>query len=139
MAAQPRHHAVLGVDTGLADLPGAENLRIGASGEPRYHGLIMEKSPLTITGSAPAGTLLTVESPADARLFYTSLSVWSRQPAARTVITGSRRAVAVGGCGEPSGFPGGIVISKAACVTIRVTAPGGRHEPIRVPLGVSCS
>lgn len=139
MSAQLRQHPVLGVDTDMAEVAGAENMRLGASGEPSYHGFILEKSPLTVAGSVAAGTLLSVESPADARLFYTSMSVWSSQPSAKTLIAGSRRAVAVGGCGEPSGFPGGIVVSKASCVTIRVTVPGGRHGRIRVPVGARCS
>lgn len=128
-------HPVLGVDT---DLAGARGTGTRPAGGPTFGGRMLIKSPLTVDRDAEDGTTLQVESPADARLYYTSWSAWSRQPAAKTMITAARRRVTASRCDRVQGFPGGIVVSGPTCVTIGVLAPDGRHGRLRIPLGASC-
>jgi len=95
---------------------------------------------LYATAAAAAGTRIEVQSPATAALFYTTWAKWGGAMTAKTVVTGARPEVTVGGCGSSTVmFPGGIVVKGPSCVTLRVTSgEGSWYKTVHVPVGRSC-
>jgi hypothetical protein len=92
------------------------------------------KTYLTVAPGARPYRIITVTSPASARLFYASPARWGAASGA-PVIPRPPRAVRLASCGRQyAGFTGGILIAHPACVTLTITGPGRAPRTVTVPI-----
>ena len=132
--------AVGGV-TGLV-LPGSDDPAAlfpvrGKGGE----GYFVYKAMLAVSASAAPFAMVSVTDPADARLVYGSaahVGDLASSPSGQGLVTASRREVRLPVCGRRfTGYVGGIIVTKPACVTFKVTSPGSKPATVSVPIGPS--
>jgi hypothetical protein len=91
---------------------------------------------------APTGSpyrVVTVTSPGSARLFYASPTDWAAV-GGEPVVPPLPHSVRLPTCGHRyTGYTGGILVTRPACVTLTVSGPGSASRKIRVPVLVpSC-
>ena len=73
-------------------------------------------------------------SPATARLFYASPAYWGAVSGTKTIGAAPRR-VQLPVCGRQyTGYTGGILITRPACVTLAVSGPGSKAVTVTVPV-----
>jgi len=86
---------------------------------------------------APAGRpyrVITVTSPGSARLFYASPAAWGAA-SGKPVVPPPPRSVRLPTCGSRyTGYTGGILVTRPACVSLTVTGPGSAARTVRVPV-----
>jgi hypothetical protein len=92
------------------------------------------KAYLAVAPGARPYRIITVTSPASARLFYASPARWGAV-SGTPVIPLPPRAVRLSSCGHQyAGFTGGILIAHPACVTLTITGPGRTPRSVTVPI-----
>jgi hypothetical protein len=92
------------------------------------------KTYLAVAPRARPYRVITVASPASARLFYASPARWGAVSGA-PVIPRPPRSVRLVSCGRQyAGFTGGILIVRPACVTLTITGPGRTPRTVTVPI-----
>jgi hypothetical protein len=118
----------------------AQNLDLKTLNDFSSHGSTFVKSPLTVLPETAQSTTIEVAGPPSAALYYTSWPVWSARQKIGTMISDASSAVIVGGCDGARQFPGGLVVSGPACVTLRILPGGDVNEQatIHVPIGTRC-
>jgi hypothetical protein len=100
--------------------------------------------------SAAPTTTVSVESPADAQLFFTDAATWGADGSALTaqqILAGSARSVTLQSCGKTGheiGYHGMLLVPHAECVTLRFQGHGhdndggsDRTDELAVPVGVT--
>ena len=104
-------------------------------------GYFVYKAMLAVSASAAPFATVSVTSPVGATLVYGSAShIGDLASAAsgQALVTASRREVRLPVCGPRfTGYVGGIIVTKPACVTFEVTSPGSRPTRVSVPIGPS--
>jgi hypothetical protein len=101
------------------------------------HRYLIWKAFLAIAASARPYRIVTVTSPATARLFYASPAEWGDVSGSMTIGVAPRQ-IELPVCGKQfTGYTGGILVSRPACVTLTVSGPGGRVAAVTVPVLVS--
>lgn len=100
------------------------------------HRYLVWKAFLAVSASAGPYRIVTVISPATARLFYASPAQWGA--AGSTAIDAPPRHVQLPVCGKQyTGYTGGILVVHPACVTLAVSGPGSKVATVTVPVLVS--
>ena len=121
-------------------LPGSDdpaNLYPIRAGDGRRY--FVYKAFLAVSASAAPYATVTIARPAGAELVYGSsshigdlLSASSGQ----ALVAASRPRVRLPVCGPRfTGFVGGIIVPRAACVTFEVSSPSARVATVSVPIG----
>lgn len=88
-----------------------------------------------ILPNPPARVTVRVVKPrTGVRLFYVSGDVWASRPSPRHIVTASASAVTFSACKGPTGYTGGLVIRRAACVTLTVSQTGRGTQTARIPI-----
>jgi hypothetical protein len=101
------------------------------------HRYLIWKVFLAVAPSARPYRIVTVTSPATARLFYASPTRWGRVSGSK-LITRPPRRIRLPSCGRQyTGYTGGILITGPACVTLAVSGPAGRPATVTVPILVT--
>jgi hypothetical protein len=101
------------------------------------HRYLIWKAFLAVAASARPYRIVTVTSPASARLFYASPVRWGAVSGSRTIGAPPRR-IRLPICGKQyTGYTGGILITRPACVTLAVSGPGSKTRTVTVPVLVS--
>lgn len=87
----------------------------------------------------PAGKTihLSVESPSTTRLYYAAYTYWAKNPSDESIVAHAKRAATFSSCAGPTGYMGALLVTRAACVTLKATAVGLRPRQVAVPVGVS--
>ena len=112
----------------------------GANGRTSY----VYKAMLAVSASSAPFATVSVTSPADATMVYgsaTHVGDLASAPSGQALVAASRRAVRLPVCGPRfTGYVGGIIVTKPACVTFEVTSRGSKPATVSVPIGPStCS
>lgn len=107
-------------------------------------GYFVYKAMLAVSASAAPFVTVSVTDPADDTLVYGSASHIGELTSAasgQALVTASRRAVRLPVCGPSfTGYVGGIIVTKPACVTFEVTSPATKPVTVSVPIGpATCS
>ena len=101
------------------------------------HRYLIWKVFLAVAASARPYRIVTVTSPATARLFYASPARWGSVSGTRP-IGAAPRQVQLPACGRQyTGYTGGILITHPACVTLAVSGPAIKAVTVTVPVLVS--
>src|ERR1700722_1430541 len=101
------------------------------------HRYLVWKTYLAVAASARPYRIVTVTSPATARLFYASPAQWGAMSGSQA-IGAARRQVELPACGKQyTGYTGGILITQPACVTLAVSGPGSKLATVTVPVLVT--
>jgi hypothetical protein len=101
------------------------------------HRYLVWKTYLAVADRARPYRIVTVTSPATARLFYASPAQWGDVSGSQT-IGAPPRQVRLPVCGKQyTGYTGGILITRPACVTLAVSGPGSKVATVTVPVLVS--
>jgi hypothetical protein len=101
------------------------------------HRYLIWKTFLAIASRAGPYRVVTVASPATARLFYASPKRWG-QASSSQVIAPPPRRIRLPVCGgQYTGYTGGILIIHPGCVTLTVIGPGGKPASVTVPILVN--
>jgi hypothetical protein len=117
-------------DTNTSDILPAWKSRDG-------HRYLIWKTFLAVAATARPYRIVTVTSPATAALFYASPAQWGAVSGTRTIGPPPRR-IQLPVCGNQyTGYTGGILITRPACVTIVVSGPAGKADTVTVPILVS--
>jgi len=117
-------------DTNAHDTLPAWNSRDG-------HRYLIWKTFLAVTPSARPYRIVTVTSPATARLFYASPARWGIVSGSKVIARPPRR-IRLPSCGRQyTGYTGGILITRPACVTLAVSRPAGKSATVTVPILVT--
>ena len=138
------HQTVVGGVTGLV-LPGSDDpaglfpIR-GKDGR----GYFIYKAMLAVSASAAPFATVSVTGPAGATLLYgsaTRVGDLASASSGQALVAASRREVRLPVCGPRfTGYVGGIIVTKPACVTFEVTSPGSKPATVSVPIGpATCS
>jgi hypothetical protein len=133
-AADPSAHPVNEVQSAAlaGDTNGYDSLPAWKSSDG--HRYLVWKAYLAV---APAGRpyrVVTVTSPGSARLFYASPAAWGAA-SGKPVLPPPPRSVRLPTCGSRyTGYTGGILVTRPACVTLTVTGPGSAARTVRVPV-----
>ena len=102
-------------------------------------GYFVYKAMLAVSASAAPFATVSVTGPAGAMLLYGSASrVGDLVSAAggQGLVAAARSQVRLPVCGPRfTGYVGGVIITKPACVTFEVTSPGSRAAMVSVPIG----
>jgi hypothetical protein len=111
----------------------------------QQHGVYFQKAFLYATPQATSRTLVAVESPSTARLYYVAGQDWTGGQTQRRLAVfdpgAGRRSVSFQYCGEqPQGYFGGLITAGRSCVVlaVRSQASGAATTRVRVPIGESC-
>lgn len=136
-SADPQARPVNGVesfalhgDTNTGDILPAWTSRDG-------HRYLIWKAFLAVAATARPYRIVTVKSPATARLFYASTARWGAVSGSQ-IISAAPRRVELPVCGKRyTGYTGGILVTRPACVTLAVSGPGSRAVTVTVPVLVS--
>lgn len=93
---------------------------------------------LYVTPQASPTTTLSVTAPAGAWLYYTDAATWASQPDAPRMLAGASKRVTVGTCPDRiAGYPGGLLLPAAGCVTLHVQgSKEATGHSVTVPVGV---
>lgn len=95
------------------------------------------KTFLAVAPSARPYRIITVTSPATARLFYASPPHWGAASGSKVIAPPPRR-IRLPSCGRQyTGYTGGILITHPACVTLAVSGPAGKPATVTVPILVA--
>jgi len=98
------------------------------------HHYLIWKTFLAVAPTARPYRIVTVTSPATARLFYASPTYWGAVSGSKT-IGAAPRGVQLPVCGRQyTGYTGGILITRPACVTLAVSGPGRKTATVTVPV-----
>jgi hypothetical protein len=101
------------------------------------HRYLVWKVFLAVAPEATPFRVITVASPASARLFYASPARWGAA-SGENAIAPPPRAVQLAACGRRfAGYTGGILITHPACVTLSITGPKIRPRTVTVPILVA--
>ncbi len=101
------------------------------------HRYLIWKTFLAVAASARPYRIVTVTRPPMARLFYASTARWGAVSGSKTIGAAPGR-VRLPVCGHQyTGYTGGILITRPACVTLAVSGPGSRAVTVTVPILVS--
>lgn len=94
------------------------------------HRYLVWKAYLAVAPTGRPYRVVTVTSPGSARLFY-AWGAASGEP----VVPPPPRSVRLPACGSRStGYTGGILVTRPACVSLTVTGRGGAARTVRVPV-----
>jgi hypothetical protein len=138
------HQTVVGGVTGLV-LPDSDDpaglFPVRASDGRGY---FVYKAMLAVSAAAAPFATVSITNPADATLLYgsaTHVGDLVSTSASQGLVAASRREVRLPVCGPRfTGYVGGIVVTKPACVTFEVTSPGLKPATVTVPIGpATCS
>jgi hypothetical protein len=135
-SADPQAHPLNGVESFAlhGDTNPYDTLPQWRSNGPRY---LIWKAYLAVSPNARPYRIVTVTSPATARLFYASPTRWGAVSGSKTIGPAPWR-VRLPVCGTRfTGYTGGILITHPACVILTVTGPQTRAVTIAVPILVS--
>jgi hypothetical protein len=109
---------------------------IRASDGKRY---FVYKAFLAVSASAAPFATVSVTRPAGARLIYGSSSRIGELmsgPSGQALVAASRTRVRLPVCGPRfTGFVGGIIVTRPACVTFSVSSPSLAAAAVSVPIG----
>ena len=98
------------------------------------HRYLIWKVYLAIAASARPYRVVAVTSPATARLFYASPARWGAMSGSQA-IGAPPRQIRLPVCGELyTGYTGGILITRPACVTLAVSGPASKVATVTVPV-----
>src|ERR1700726_1305298 len=101
------------------------------------HRYLVWKTYLAVAASARPYRIVTVTSPATARLFYASPAQWGAVSGSQS-IRAAPRQIELPACGKQyTGYTGGILITQPACVTLAVSGPGSKLATVTVPVLVT--
>ena len=101
------------------------------------HHYLIWKVFLAVAATARPYRIVAVTSPAAARLFYASTGRWGAVSGSKTIGAAPRR-VELPVCGRQyTGYTGGILITRPACVTLAVSGPGSKPVTVTVPVLVT--
>lgn len=101
------------------------------------HRYLIWKTFLAVSASARPYRIVTVTSPATARLFYASPAQWGAVSGSK-IIDAAPSHVQLPACGKQyTGYTGGILVTHPACVTLAVSGPGSKVVTVTVPVLVS--
>jgi hypothetical protein len=131
---------VIGGVEGLV-LPGSDHpadlYPIGAASDGKRY--FIYKAFLAVSASAAPFATVSITSPADARLVYGSPSRIGElftTRSGRALVAASRRTVRLPVCGPRfTGYTGGVIVTRLACVTFAVSSPSSRVATVTVPIG----
>ncbi len=133
--ADPRALPVNGVESFVGDTNAYDTLPVWKSRDGHHY--LIWKAFLAVAAIARPYRIVTVTSPATARLFYASPAYWGAVSGRKTIGTAPRR-VELPVCGRQyTGYAGGILITRPACVTIAVSGPGSKTVTVSVPVLVT--
>lgn len=94
------------------------------------------KDPVAVSPTARPYRTITVVNPASARLLFAAPSRWATL--SRTPLPVLSRSVRLSACGrEYANYFGAIMVRRAACVTLAVSAPTGELGTVIVPINVA--
>lgn len=79
-------------------------------------------------------TVRVVKPRTGVRLFYVAGDVWASRPSPRHIVTASASAVTFSACKGPTGYTGGLLIRRAACVTLTIGQTGRSSRTARIPI-----
>lgn len=133
-AADPSVPQVNGVESAAltGDTNAYDSLPAWNSSDGRRY--LIWKVYLAIAPAALPYRVITVTSPASARLFYASPFQWGRE-SGQPVVPPPPRSVELSACGRRyAGYTGGILVSRPTCVTLEVTGPKITGRTITVPV-----
>jgi len=95
------------------------------------------KTFLAVAAASRPYRVVTVTSPATARLYYASAARWGAA-SGRGEIGAAPRQVRLPVCGRRfTGYTGGILVTHPACVHLAVRGPGRKAVTVTVPILVS--
>lgn len=95
------------------------------------------KAFLAVAPDAAPYRTVSIVRPATARLFYADPQTWGTITNAGRVAR-ARTSVRLPACGRDySGYTGGILVQAASCVTVSISAPGGKPAVLTIPVGMS--
>jgi hypothetical protein len=101
------------------------------------HRYLIWKTYLAVAASARPYRIVTVTGPATARLFYASPAQWGAVSGSQS-IGAAPRQIELPACGRQyTGYTGGILVTKPACVTLTVSGPGSKTATVTVPVLVT--
>jgi hypothetical protein len=101
------------------------------------HRYLIWKTFLAISAGARPYRIVTVTSPATARLFYASAAQWGAVSGSKIIESAPSR-VQLPACGtQYTGYTGGILVVHPACVTLAVSGPGSKAATVTVPVLVN--
>lgn len=138
------YQTAIGGVTGLV-LPGSDDpaglFPIQGKGGRGY---FVYKAMLAVSASAAPFATVSVTGPAGATLLYgsaTRVGDLASASSGQALVAASRREVRLPVCGPRfTGYVGGIIVTKPACVTFEVTSPGSKPATVSVPIGpATCS
>jgi hypothetical protein len=135
--ADPQARLVNGVESVAldGDTNTNDNLPVWTSRDGRRY--LIWKTFLAVAASSRPYRIVTVTSPATARLFYASPAQWGTVSGSQTFGAPPRR-IQLPACGRLyTGYTGGILITHPACVTLAVSGPGSKTMTVTVPVLVS--
>ena len=130
----PSARALNGVESAawLGDTDSYDALPAWRSRDGRRY--LVWKTYLAVAPGARPYRVITVASPASARLFYASPARWGTASGA-AVISRPPRSVRLASCGRQyAGFTGGILVVRPACVTLTITGPDRPPRSVTVPI-----
>lgn len=126
---------VNGVESFVGDTNAYDTLPAWKSRDGHHY--LIWKVFLAVAATARPYRIVTVTSPATARLFYASPAYWGAVSGSKTIGAPPRR-VELPVCGRQyTGYTGGILITRAACVTLAVSGPGSKTVTVTVPVLVT--
>jgi hypothetical protein len=97
------------------------------------------KTFLAVAASARPYRIVTVASPSTARLYYASPTRWGAV-SGRGSVGAAARQVRLPVCGRRfTGFTGGILVTRPACVRLTVSAPGRKAATMTVTVPILVS
>jgi hypothetical protein len=133
--ADPRARPANGVESFAGDTNAYDTLPVWRSRDGHHY--LIWKVYLAVAATARPYRIVTVTSPATARLFYASPAYWGAVSGRKTIGTPPRR-VELPVCGRQyTGYTGGILITRPACVAIAVSGPGSKTITVTVPVLVT--
>jgi hypothetical protein len=129
----PDHETVVGGVTGLV-LPGSDDLaglyQVRASDGKRY---FVYKAFLAVSAAEVPYATVSIIRPAGVTLVY---GPSARTSSGQALVAASRTKVRLPVCGPWfTGFVGGIIVTRPACVTFQVSSPSAMPQTVRVPIG----
>jgi len=109
----------------------------GANGRTYY----VYKAMLAVSASSAPFATVSITGPADATMLYgsaTHVGDLASALSGQALVAASRRAVRLPVCGPRfTGYVGGIIVTKPACVTFEVTSRESKPATVSVPIGPS--
>jgi len=135
--ADPQARPVNGVESFAltGDTNASDTLPVWTSSDG--HRYLIWKTFLAVAASARPYRFVTVTSPATARLFYASPAQWGAVSGSGTIGVPPRQ-IELPVCGKQyTGYTGGLLITRPACVTLAVSGPGSKVATVTVPVLVN--